>query len=124
MINASAVNAITSGENEKVKWWEKNGIVTVKAGQILTDGTNTYSGALTGTQLQTLSGKTLVPYKDTGDDITIDVSLIAPEGSALAAETATLTVDGVDYASQDGKFTLTDLPDGDYDIRQQFPAES
>lgn len=30
MINASAVNAITSGENEKVKWWEKNGIVTVK----------------------------------------------------------------------------------------------
>ena len=30
MINASAVNAITSSENEKVKWWEKNGIVTVK----------------------------------------------------------------------------------------------
>ena len=30
MINATAVNAITSGENEKVKWWEKNGIVTVK----------------------------------------------------------------------------------------------
>lgn len=30
MINASAVNAITSGENEKVKWWEKNGMVTVK----------------------------------------------------------------------------------------------
>ncbi len=94
----------------------EDGIVTVKAGQILTDGTNTYSGALTGTQLQTLSGKTLVPYKDTGDDITIDVSLIAPEGSALSAETATLTVDGVDYASQDGKFTLTDLPDGDYDM--------
>lgn len=30
MINATAVNAITSGENEKVKWWEKNGVVTVK----------------------------------------------------------------------------------------------
>lgn len=30
MINASSVNAITSGESEKVKWWEKNGVVTVK----------------------------------------------------------------------------------------------
>lgn len=40
MINASSVNAITSGENEKVKWWEKNGIVTVKIKSGLTFAQN------------------------------------------------------------------------------------
>lgn len=40
MINASAVNAITSGESEKVKWWEKNGVVTVKIKEGVTFTTN------------------------------------------------------------------------------------
>lgn len=29
MINATAVNAITTGESDKLKWWEKNGMVSV-----------------------------------------------------------------------------------------------
>lgn len=56
MINASAVNAITSGENEKVKWWEKNGMVTVKI-----------KNGLTFTQNEVLA--TGLPPSITGEDV-------------------------------------------------------
>ena len=56
MINATAVNAITSGESDKIKWWEKNGIVTVK----LKDG-------LTFTQNEVLA--TGLPPAITGEDV-------------------------------------------------------
>lgn len=56
MINASSVNAITSGENEKVKWWEKNGIVTVKI-----------KSGLTFTQNEVLA--TGLPPSITGEDV-------------------------------------------------------
>ena len=57
------------------------------------------------------------------DDVsaTLDFELKAPEGSALAAETATITIDGDSVESVDGSFTLPALEDGEYEMTISAP---
>ena len=62
----------------------EEGIISVKAGQTLTDGTNTYSGTLTDDQVSALAGKTLRPCLALADNADNTAAIRDHKGQALA----------------------------------------
>ena len=102
------------------------GTVTIKDGQMMTDGTDYYSGTLTNDQRVALRGKTLSPVP-TAHTVTIGTvtggSVTADNPIVRAGETVTVTT-GTGYRIVSAKFNDSDITITDGQERSPCPTRT
>lgn len=81
----TTVNLSWTNTTDRITATSYNGTVTIADGQILTDGTNYYSGTLTSEQIAAMANQTLQPFVPTGVTLaTVEEDLTATfDGTSL-----------------------------------------